>query len=73
MNSVCLDNRFTVIIQWVILAVRNLCKDNAQNQAVIAQMSKVGVVDSATLREMGLTLHDDGTTKIGIAPLNLNK
>ncbi|GLV40464.1 uncharacterized protein CBL_04264 [Carabus blaptoides fortunei] len=73
MDCCNIDARNPLIIQWVILAMRNLCKDNLQNQTIIAQMSKVGVVDSATLREMGLTLHDDGTTKIGIAPLNLNK
>lgn len=63
-----------VIIQWVILAVRNLCESNEENKSLIASMTKVGVVDSATLREMGLTLDDDGSNKICIVPLeNLNK
>lgn len=62
-----------VIIQWVILAVRNICENNPENQAVIADISKVGVVESAILQEMGLTLHDEGDKKIGIAPLHLKK
>jgi hypothetical protein len=59
-----------VIIQWVVLAIRNLCESNLENQAVIASMSQKGVVDSSVLLEMGLTLHSDDESKIVIMPLD---
>lgn len=56
-----------------MLSVRNLCENNNENQTVIAQLTKVGVVDSATLREMGLALNNDGDNKICIVPIDSNK
>lgn len=58
-------------MQWTILAMRNLCENNEQNQKVVRGLNEVGVADSAVLREMGMILHDEGDGKaIGIAPLN---
>jgi hypothetical protein len=55
----------------VVLAVRNLCEANADNQAYIANMKRQGLVESAVLTELGLTLHSDGdNNQIRIAPLN---
>ncbi|KAB0803490.1 hypothetical protein PPYR_00460 [Photinus pyralis] len=65
-----IDARNPYIIQWTIFAIRNLCENNPENQAVIASMNQQGVVDSATLQEMGLMLHDDGSNKISIVPLD---
>lgn len=59
-----------MIIQWTTLAIRNLVDKNPENQEVIGKSVKIGVVDSAVVREMGLTLHDEGEGKtIGIMPL----
>ena len=66
----CSLTTFTVIIQWVVLAIRNLCENNLENQAVIASMTRKGVVDSSVLLEMGLTLHADDDDKIVIMPVN---
>ncbi|GFG30051.1 hypothetical protein Cfor_01972, partial [Coptotermes formosanus] len=60
----------TVIIQWVVLAIRNLCENNLENQALIASMTRKGVVDSSVLLEMGLTLHAGDDSKIVVMPLN---
>jgi ataxin-10 len=57
-----------VIVQWVVLAIRNLCENNLENQAVIASMTRKGTVDSSVLREMGLTLHANDESKIIIVP-----
>ncbi|XP_067001630.2 ataxin-10 [Anabrus simplex] len=65
-----IDARNPLIIQWVVLACRNLCEGNKDNQAVIASMTKLGTIDSSVLRELGITLHDDGEKKIGILPLS---
>jgi ataxin-10 len=59
-----------VIIQWVVLAIRNLCENNLENQAVIASMTRKGAVDSSVLLEMGLTLHADGDSKIVVMPVS---
>lgn len=61
----------SVIMQWTILAMRNVCEKNIANQDVVRGLNKVGVADSAVLREMGIVLHDEGVGKaVGIVPLN---
>lgn len=63
-----------VIIQWVVLAVRNLCEDNLENQAVIAGMNREGLVQSSVLTELGMALHADGDdNKLHIAPLDTTR
>ncbi|KAJ8674372.1 hypothetical protein QAD02_005634 [Eretmocerus hayati] len=65
-----IDARNPLIIQWTTLAVRNLVENNLENQEVIRRSVKIGVVDSALMRELGLTLHDEGEgNAIGIMPL----
>ena len=53
----------------MVLAVRNLCENNKDNQAVVAGMTKEGTVDCEVLLEMGLSLHADEDNKIVIVPL----
>jgi len=67
------DNFYTVILQWTILALRNLCEGNPENQEIIRNCEKTGVPDNPALQEMGLTLHEDADGKsIRIAPLRRN-
>ncbi|EZA50247.1 Ataxin-10-like protein [Ooceraea biroi] len=62
-----------VIPQWTILALRNLCEGNLENQEIIRNCKKEGVLDNPVLQEMGLTLHEDEDGKsIRIAPLRRN-
>ncbi|XP_044746082.1 ataxin-10 [Coccinella septempunctata] len=68
-----IDARNPLIMQWVILAIRNLCENNPENQAIIAGLHKEGTVSSALVEEMGLTLHDDDKGGIRIVPLDLKK
>ncbi|KAK2581023.1 hypothetical protein KPH14_006072 [Odynerus spinipes] len=69
-----IDARNPLIMQWTILAVRNLCEGNFENQKIIRGCTKVGVVDSAILNEMGVTLHEDEDGRsIGIVPLPREK
>jgi len=68
-----IDNFCAVILQWTILALRNLCEGNPENQEIIRNCEKTGVHDNPTLQEMGLTLHEDADGKsIHIAPLRRN-
>lgn len=61
-------------MQWTILALRNLCENNAANQEIIRNCTRVGVVESSVLQEMGVTLHtDEGGKNIGIVPLTREK
>ncbi|XP_045479422.1 ataxin-10 isoform X1 [Harmonia axyridis] len=68
-----IDARNPLIMQWVILAIRNLCENNLENQKIIAGLHKEGTVSSALVEEMGLTIHDDEKGGIRIVPLNLRK
>lgn len=67
-----MDARNPFIIQWVVLAIRNICEGNLKNQAVIAQMNRQGVVSPQVLTDMGITLHDDGSDRIKIVPVDVN-
>ncbi|XP_016917893.2 ataxin-10 [Apis cerana] len=65
-----IDARNPLIMQWTILALRNLCEDNPSNQEIIRNSSRIGVVENSVLQEMGVTLHEDEEgKKIGIVPL----
>ncbi|EFN86641.1 Ataxin-10 [Harpegnathos saltator] len=65
-----IDARNPLMLQWSILALRNLCEGNPENQEIIRHCRREGVVDNVVLQEMGLTLHEDMDGKsIRIAPL----
>lgn len=57
-------------MQWAIIAARNLCESNVENQKIIASLTQQGVVSSAVLHEMGVSLHSDGSNQINIVPLD---
>ncbi|KAF7380517.1 hypothetical protein HZH68_016382 [Vespula germanica] len=66
-----IDARNPLIMQWIILAIRNLCEENLENQEIIRNSTKIGVMDNAILKEMGLTLQENENGKsIGIVPLS---
>ncbi len=46
-----------MISQWVVLAIRNICEGNKENQDVIASVDKKGAMNSAVLSEMGIDVH----------------
>ncbi|CAK9807843.1 atxn10 [Anthophora plagiata] len=65
-----IDARNPLIMQWTILALRNLCEDNPANQKIIQDCTRVGIVENSVLQEMGVTLHEDEEErKVGIVPL----
>ncbi|XP_034177067.1 ataxin-10 isoform X1 [Osmia lignaria lignaria] len=65
-----IDAKNPLIMQWTILALRNLCEDNPENQEIIQNCTRVGIVENSVLMEVGLTLHEDEEgKKIGIVPL----
>ncbi|KAJ3648841.1 hypothetical protein Zmor_020613 [Zophobas morio] len=66
-----MDARNPFIMQWSILAVRNLCENNLENQKIIAGLHQEGTVSSTVLEEMGLTLHSSGDENgVKIVPLD---
>jgi hypothetical protein len=58
-------------MQWVILAIHNVCENNLENQAIIAELHKEGTVSSITLEEMGLTLQSEDNNSLKIIPLDV--
>lgn len=57
-------------MQWTILALRNVCEGNFENQEIIRNCRKERTLDNSVLQEMGLTLDEDADGKsIRIAPL----
>lgn len=53
----------TVIKEWSILAIRNLCENNAENQQLIRQLTKVGDAENSDiLKELNI---DMGSLRIG--------
>lgn len=58
-KTVCFFLLFLVIIvikEWSILAIRNLCENNMENQQIIRQLTKVGDSNSDTIKEFNLDL-----------------
>jgi len=53
-----IDIRNPMITQWVVVATRNLLENNPENQAVIAQLDKKGVMDKVALKAAGIDIHD---------------
>lgn len=65
-----IDGRNPFIIQWCVLAIRNICENNMENQRVIALMSKEGVIDALKLQQIGITLNQESDgSGICMAPL----
>ncbi|CRK93464.1 CLUMA_CG007000, isoform A [Clunio marinus] len=48
------DARNPLIKEWSILAIRNLCDDNLENQEIVRQLTKVGDAENPVLKELGL-------------------
>lgn len=52
-----------MIKEWSILAIRNLCENNAENQQIIRQLTKIGDADNSDiLKELNM---DMGSLRIG--------
>lgn len=56
------DARNPLIKEWSILAIRNLCEDNEENQEIVKNLTKVGDAANPLLRELGL---ENGMLRIG--------
>ncbi|CAG9864229.1 unnamed protein product [Phyllotreta striolata] len=65
-----IDVKNPFIIQWCILAIRNLCDNNIENQRIISGMRREGTVSSQVLNEFGVTLDSDGQNQLKIIPLD---
>jgi len=57
MDCCNIDARNPLIIQWAVLAMRNLCEDNLENQQVVACVDRQGQVDTKRLSDLGLHLN----------------
>lgn len=51
-----IDARNPLISEWSILAIRNLCEDNLENQEMVRNLSKVGDAENPLLKELGLDM-----------------
>lgn len=43
-------------MQWVVVAIRNLCKNNPENQNAIRQIDSKGTVVATLAEELGVKL-----------------
>ncbi|EEC17949.1 ataxin-10, putative [Ixodes scapularis] len=68
--DVCnLDAKNPYIIQWVVLAIRNLLENNPKNQEVVAGLVNKGIVtDAPQLQELGISLDLLSLTREGMSP-----
>lgn len=55
------DARNPLIKEWGILAIRNLCENNLENQEIVHQLTRVGDAHNPVLNEFGI---DDGIFRI---------
>jgi hypothetical protein len=47
------------MMQWVVVALRNLCDGNEENQKVIASMEKHGTTTAQLAEEFGVRVKKD--------------
>ena len=57
-----IDSKNAFINQWAILAIRNLCENNLENQAFLLSLKSQGVADNTALGRLGYeaALREDG-------------
>lgn len=72
LDSCNMDARNPFIMQWAILAIRNICEDNYDCQAVIAGLNQQSTINSELLKEMGISVENDGKNKIKIVPVDVD-
>ncbi|CAH1164454.1 unnamed protein product [Phaedon cochleariae] len=65
-----MDTKNPFIMQWCILAIRNLCENNPDNQKMIAGLHQNGTVSSEILEEMGINLQSDNEGHLKIVSLD---
>jgi ataxin-10 len=51
-----------VIKEWSILAIKNLCENNPENQEIVRSLTKVGEAETPLLKEFGVS---PGVLRIG--------
>lgn len=58
-------------MQWAIIAIRNLCQNNLDNQKFIRDSHKIKAIESSVIQNLGITIDQDPETgkAIGIVPL----
>jgi ataxin-10 len=66
LNQCHIDHSNPYILQWAILAIRNLCEDNPANQQLIAQLETQGIAEAASQLEFGceVEIGADGRLKL---------
>ncbi|XP_066142792.1 ataxin-10 isoform X2 [Euwallacea fornicatus] len=67
-----MDAKNPFIIQWAILAIRNICENNRENQLIIGGLTQKKFISSEILENFGVKLHNDGKHSTGII-LDTNK
>ncbi len=55
-----------VLREWAVVALRNLCEDNHENQEFIKSLEFQGVRDTPELQELGLQAHISATGKVNL-------
>lgn len=55
------DARNPLIKEWSILAIRNLCEENLENQEIVRQLTRLGDAENPVLKEFGV---DSGVFRI---------
>ena len=43
LDCTAIDAKNPMMTQWVVFVIRNLCEDNEENKALIAEMDKKGI------------------------------
>jgi hypothetical protein len=72
LNHTSVDENNPFIREWSILAIRNLCENNSENQGLIASLQPKGVVENELLNKLGLKAELLPSGKLKITPQKLS-
>ncbi|GBG29024.1 Ataxin-10-like [Hondaea fermentalgiana] len=68
LNQCNVDERSPFLREWGIVAIRNLCEGNEENQRVIAELRVQGTVQTSVLDKAGLRVELDESGKPKVVP-----
>lgn len=70
LTSCVLDEQNPYIREWTIFAIRNLCEDNIENQAMIKELRLQEACESSILRKAGLKIEVTADGRPAVVPVD---
>nr|XP_002122907.2 ataxin-10-like [Ciona intestinalis] len=68
LDSCNIDDNNPFIRQWAVFTIRNLCENNAENQAILSRLERHSVVENPIFQNSGLEVVESDDGHLSIKP-----